>query len=103
MLPIQRYQMAETASGEAPLKNKFGNLGKGKPMNHLLAGGVCPMLSPVIYPPRTHVLQDRKFFDSADHEMGAAGVKKEGTGHVIATAQTVPKRGPAPRTSALVR
>ena len=54
------------------------------------------------YNPRFYQFQDRKFFDSADHEMGAAGVKKEGTGHVIATAQTVPKRGPAPRTSALV-
>jgi len=50
-----------------------------------------------------HLLQERKFFDSADHAMGAAGVKAGTaldatpveTGSVIATADNIKKDKPA--------
>eukprot|EP00042_Codosiga_hollandica_P014685 m.34091 g.34091 ORF g.34091 m.34091 type:complete len:115 (+) comp43395_c0_seq1:623-967(+) len=81
-----------TAQMEAKAAAKYGGLApKGKPA-HLagkLNGGVG----------------ERKFFDSADNAMVAAGMQSaEGTGHVIATAQTVAvKKNQPARPSAMSR
>jgi hypothetical protein len=48
--------------------------------------------------------QERQYFDSADNAMVAAGMRSaEGTGHIIATTQTVAAKKKAPlRPSAMV-
>eukprot|EP00054_Salpingoeca_dolichothecata_P008104 m.46302 g.46302 ORF g.46302 m.46302 type:complete len:106 (+) comp17507_c0_seq1:56-373(+) len=45
---------------------------------------------------------DRKFFDSADHALGKAGMKKADTGSVVPTPQNIPKKD-APRPSSMVK